>query len=237
VTNGMALTETTCNLLGDASWVRVSVDAAEANTYSLIRNVKSDAFKKVVDNIKMLIKHQRKSIIGVGFVVEKENYTEIFNAAKLFKSIGVNNFRISGAFTNAGYSYFRDFKEYATHLSKKAEELSDNYFTVFNLFNDRLADTFVGEQNYRFCPMKELQVYIGADHNVYTCCTLAYNKKGLIGSIKNQSFTDLWRSDKKRLFYKRHNAKKICKHPCMYRGKNEFINYCINEDAKHTNFI
>jgi len=237
VTNGMALQEETCDLLGDATWVRISVDSACEQTYGFIRNVKSRRFQQVIRNIENLVKYRRKSVIGIGFVVNKENYDEIRMAAKLAKELGVNNFRISGAFTPMGYEYFETFKEKALELSSAAEELSDENFTVFNLFNDRLIDSFEGVQNYDYCPIKDLQVYIGADYNVYTCCTLAYNTKGFIGSIKDQSFKELWGSAQKEYIYRNHNPRKMCQHPCLYRGKNEFINYCIKNDAKHINFI
>lgn len=237
VTNGMALRKDTCDVLGDASWTRVSVDSARPDTYGFIRNVKKLRFHQVLGNISNLVKYRRKSTIGVGFVVEKENYLEIFEAAKLFKELGVDNFRISGAFTPMGYNYFDSFKDKAIELSKKAEELSDSNFTVFNLFGDRLRDTFEGKQEYSYCPIKDLQVYVGADYNIYTCCTLAYNKRGLIGSIKDQSFMDVWTSQDKIDMYNRHDPKTMCGHPCIYRGKNNFINYCIKQDAKHVNFI
>ncbi len=238
VTNGMALTEEQCELLGNyASWTRVSVDCATPETYEYLRQVPKKNFDRVINNIKTLIKYKKDCIIGVGFVVQEDNYKEIYDAAKLFKDIGVDNFRISAAFTPEGYSYFKDFQDEAKELSLKAQSLSDDNFTVFNLFNDRVKDTFEGKQDYDFCPIKELVVYIGADYNVYTCCTLAYNKKGLIGSIKDQSFKDLWFSQEKIDMYENHNPKVVCQHPCMFKGKNEFINYCIKKDAKHVNYI
>ena len=82
-----------------------------------------------------------------------------------------------------------------------------------------------------------MQVYIAADSNVYTCCTLAYNKKGLIGSIKDQTFKQLWESEERKTLYNNHKANIICNIPCMYKGKNEFIEYVVKKDPKHINFI
>ena len=237
VTNGMALDEELCDILGDAAWVRVSVDCATPDVYSFIRNVPSKMYDHTIENIKMLVKHRRKSIIGVGFVVEKENYHQIYDAAKMFKEIGVDNFRISAAFTPMGFKYFETFLDEAKKQAKAAESFTDEKYTVFNLFNDRIVDTFEGTQNYHNCPVKDLLSYIGADYNVYTCCTLAYNDKGLIGSIKDQSFKDLWESSEKQLMFDNHDPAVRCQHPCMYKNKNEFINYCIKTDARHVNYI
>ena len=237
VSNGQALTTEICEILGEAKWVRISIDSGSPELYSLIRNVSSKIFYKVLDNIRTLIKYRKDSIIGIGFVVQRENYREIYKCAKISKDLGVNNFRISSAFTPMKYKYFSSFVDEARELSKKAEDLSDDNFTVFNLFNDRIRDNFEGVQDYDFCPIKELQTFIGADYNVYTCCTLAYNNRGLIGSIKDQTFEELWNSREKTDMFSRHSPKNICKLPCLYKGKNDFINYCISDNPKHGNFI
>ena len=237
VSNGIKLNDEICELLGETSWVRISVDAVNADTYKLIGGGPIERFDKVIKNIKTLVQYRKSVIIGIGFVVQKENWEQIYEAAKFFKEIGVNNFRISAAFTPEKYKYFNGFMERATALAYEASTLTDENFTVFNLFNDRIQDTFVGRQHYDYCPSKDLITYVGADANVYTCCTLAYNKLGLIGSIKNQSFFDLWNSADKRNMFKNHNPLKHCRVPCLYRNKNYFINYCIKQNPRHINFI
>lgn len=237
VSNGQLLTEEMCELLGDAAWVRISMDAASPALYSLIRNVSKTIYTQVLHNIKTLVKYRKKSIIGVGYVVERENFKEIYEAAKIYKDLGIDNFRISAAFTPMGYDYFKDFQDEARDLSRKAESLSDKNFTVFNLFNDRVKDSFEGVQDYSKCPIKDLLTYIGADYNVYTCCTLAYNHRGFIGSIKDKSFKEVWESKEKVEFFAQHDPSKQCQHPCMYKNKNEFINYCTKPNPRHTEFI
>jgi MoaA/NifB/PqqE/SkfB family radical SAM enzyme len=83
-----------CELLGDAAWIRISMDSSSPVIYSFLRNVPQKIFNQVCANIKTLVKYRRSCILGVGFVVEKENYKEIYEAAKLYKDLGVNNFRI-----------------------------------------------------------------------------------------------------------------------------------------------
>lgn len=238
VTNGQLLNENLCKSLSFSKWVRVSLDAAFSKTYAEFRNVDKSVFVTVLNNIRNLVKHKKNNIIGVGFVVNKYNYKEIYTAAQICKDLGVSNFRISAIFSPRGFRYFKSFLEEATELAQRTKEvLGSNSFTVFNLFNNRIKDLFEGAQNYNFCPIKELQVYLGADYNLYTCCTLAYNSKGLIGSIKNQSLYDLWNSSEKKSLYSNHNPLKVCKHPCMYQDKNIFMNYCMETNPTHVNFI
>lgn len=237
VTNGAGLNEKSCDLLGDSDWNRISVDAFSPELYSTIRHVPMAVHAKVINNIRSLVRYKRRNTIGVGFVVCKENYMEVFEAAKFFKEIGVDNLRISAAFTPMGHAYFGAFEDVAAELCAKASLLSDSNFTVFNLFGDRTTDTANTVQDYDYCGIKELLTYIGADQNVYTCCTLAYNAAGYIGSIKDQSFSDLWLGAEKTSMFTKHNPRKHCRNFCMYRNKNNFINYCIKDDPQHVYYV
>ncbi len=236
VTNGVLLDDELIDLLKDVSWVRISMDAAISETYQRTR--KKNDFDLVINNIKKLAKVKTSTILGIGFVVNKDNWQEIYIAAKLFKELGVDNIRLSAIFTPDGISYFDEFLAEAKWLAKETKEvLETDKFTVFNLFNDRVADLFTVKQDYDSCYLKDLVPYIGADLNVYTCCILAYNNMGLIGSIKTLTFEELWQFTGKKIFYENHNPKKHCQLPCMFREKNNFLNYCVKKDVKHINFI
>ncbi len=238
VSNGMALDDELIDILSDISWVRVSVDSASKGTYSILRRTKAGNFDVVAKNVRKLSNKKSGTVLGIGFVVSRENYLEIYDACKFFKDAGVDNFRISATFTPLGLRYFDGILEEAKDIAQKAKvDLEDKDFTVFNLFNDRIGDLFDGVQEYDFCPMKELVPYLGADLNVYTCCILAYNSLGYIGSLKDQTFEELWHSKEKIDFYNRHSPKVYCRLPCMFENKNDFINYCIKKDPKHINFM
>lgn len=239
VTNGVLFNEKTLELMANSSWVRVSVDSFETGTYTGLRGVNEKQHEMMLSNVKKLSKIRSKNtILGIGFVVTKENYREVYQAARLFKEIGVDNIRISAAFTNHGFSYFDGwFDEARDEVAKTHADLDDQSFTVFNLFNDRVKDLFDGTQDYDFCPMKHLVPYVGADSNVYMCCMLAYNDKGLIGSIADRKFSEMWYDDATVELMSSHSPRNDCRLPCMFESKNKFINYCIGTDAMHTNFI
>ena len=60
------------------SWIRISIDAGEEKTYNDLRKTNnSNNFKVVIENIKKLIETKKKIkskiVIGVGFVVTKDN--------------------------------------------------------------------------------------------------------------------------------------------------------------------
>jgi pyruvate-formate lyase-activating enzyme len=235
VTNGQHFDEETAEICKNFAWVRFSIDSGDSKTYKNIRGV--DVFDRVWKNIKYFTSINKKCIVGVGFVVTKENFLQSHKCAVLAKEAGVDNFRVSGVFTPELYKYFNGFREDATKVAKMCEELNDENFTVFNLFTERLSDTFKGKPKYDNCPMKDLVCYIGADLNVYYCCVLAFNESGLIGSLENQTFEELWQSEEKKKKFKNHNPSRDCGIVCMFNFKNDFINYCIKESPEHVNFL
>ena len=110
VTNGMKMNDETIELLSRAQWVRFSLDSFNDNTYSAIRKVSPDKMFIVKENIRKLIFSKSKdTVVGVGFVVTKENYKEVYECAKMCKEMGVDNFRISASFTPLKEKYFDDF--------------------------------------------------------------------------------------------------------------------------------
>lgn len=236
VSNGQNIDEHMAALIGQGAWSRISFDASTEQTFSTVH--RGGHFTLVKEAVRKIAMHKKQGhILGVGFVVQADNFSEIHKAAELAKELGADNFRISAAFTPDGLAHFGDFFEMAQAMAKQTKaDLEDNSFHVFNMFDDRVGDMFSGSQQYKYCPVKDLMAYLGADGNLYTCCTKAYSKAGLIGSVV-EGLDVLWNSGLKKRMFAHHTPKQACQHPCMYEGKNKFINYCLSECPEHVNFI
>jgi len=241
VTNGTLLTEDLSKLIAPKmSWARISIDAGNEKTYSRTRNAPKSDFKIALNAISLLRKYAKNPQfkLGVGFVINNENYNEIYKACKIFKDMGADNVRISAVFHPQGIDYFNQKSiNKGIHLSSLAEELNDESFTVYNLFNERILNLKHRIQDYEFCGTKEVLCVIGGDCNVYLCCSLAFNKRGLIGSIQNQSFKSLWDSKEKQKMFRDFNAKEKCKCFCLYEKRNKFFNELLFNKPYHINFI
>jgi MoaA/NifB/PqqE/SkfB family radical SAM enzyme len=240
VTNGYIIKEGIPDILSNASWVRFSMDAGTKETYSKMREISESGFNKFQDNVSNVVKAKQKNngkvILGIGFVVTKENYKEIYEGVKIASELGVDNVRISAIFQNDNSSYFSNFYEEAKEMTLKAvSDFGRKDFKVFNLFGDRFQDLKEEKPDYSFCGYMQFNTYIGGDLKVYTCCNNAYNDVGEVGSIKDIRFKDFWLSDKKQDFFNSFDAKKCDR--CMFNNKNNFINYAIKDNPSHINFV
>lgn len=237
VTNGASLSHKCIEVLADASWVRFSIDAGNKQTYASYRRVSPEIYHVALENVRLLSEARTNEdlLVGVGFVVNKYNCSEVYNAAMNALKDGADNFRISALFQNEGADYFKSFYDEAVNNCRLAEQLTSKHFKVFNLFGDRIDDLCDMSPDYEKCGYSKLTTYIGADQNVYTCCINAYNSTGLLGSFKDQSFLELWNNQETIDTLQKLNATNC--HHCMYNGKNKVIQYALEENPTHAEFI
>jgi len=237
VTNGAALSPETVDALTGARWVRFSLDAGRAETYAAIRRSKPETFDRVRGTIYQLASRTKNKdpVIGVGFVVTRDNWTEVLQAAENAREDGVDNFRISAVFQNEGVAYFEPFYNRARELCAEAKKLQNGSFTVFNLFGDRVDDLAQRSPDQSFCGIQHLATLVCADQNVYRCCVLAYNQRGFLGSLKGQTFYDLWLSQNIGDLLRDFDARRCPR--CMFNNKNRTIAYAINPNPPHANFL
>jgi len=225
------------------SWVRISIDAGTRETYKRTRNLKGDGIWSLVwDNIEALVALRDRQIgsdrspyIGLGFVVNKDNYTEIVKFTEKAAKAGVDNIRFSALFQNDGDDYYAEIGAEARHLLQKAEDAHGSDVLISNNFDDRRADLVDGPPDYERCLYQNLTTYIGADMNVYRCCVLAYNKRGIIGSLKNRTFLNLW--DEAVLHEFEEFDASACAR-CMFNNKNrELLKLYEALPGIHENFV
>ena len=226
--------------LAKASWVRVSLDAATVDTYARMRSVPPWQFADACAAIRSLRnerdKQGTKCVIGVGFVVNRDNYAEVYSAVSLAKSLGADNIRISAQFSAEDERLFEDFHGTTSSWAKAAEALTDETFTVFNRFGEKLDDLKQGAPDYETCGYQSFTTYIGADLNIYRCCVLAYNERGVVGSLKEQRFRDLWMSQQRADDMAKFNAR-ACER-CQFNNINRVLDYALRSDEpEHAEFV
>lgn len=178
ITNGVLLHKFD---VSDAAWLRISIDAAKAETYSKIRSVPRDHFDRALSQVE-------KYKAGTGFVVTHENWDEVADAVRLYKSLGARNVRIAPQFTEQNALPFFSL---ALPFIREAVAEAIPGFDVFSRFEDKHEEVNSIPTD-QLCGYQYFTTFIGADQNMYRCCVYAYNERGLIGSVKERRFKDAW---------------------------------------------
>lgn len=238
LTNGSKLYGEIANLFAlNATWLRISIDGYDDKSYADYRDIKEGEFSKIVQNMKNFVNIPNRTCnLGVSFIIDDKNYTQIYNFTKLMKNIGVDSIKLSGCVVdNEGIKnneYHQPFYDEAKRLSSLAKrELEDEYFEVFDSYH-LLEDKF--HKDYTWCPYAQINPVIGADLNVYPCHDKAYNlDNGLLGSIKEQSFKEFWMNDKEKFF--KIDPSCHCNNHCVVNDKNKMILDYLN--VEHLGFV
>ncbi len=202
-----------------ATWIRVSIDAGYGDTYQRIRQSPRGHWESAWKTVS-------KYKCGVGFVVTPENWLEIFVAAKTAKECGASNIRIGAQFSDKGKSLYDGIVEAAADLAREAETLYDETFEVINRFDEKLSELDQGSPDYERCGYQHLTTYIGADQNLYRCCVYAYNQRGLLGSLKDKRFREVWKEA--HADFARFDARGCVR--CQFNHINRNINEVLAED-------
>ncbi|NOQ29636.1 MAG: radical SAM protein [Helicobacteraceae bacterium] len=238
LTNGSKLNGEVAELFAHhATWLRVSIDGYDDESYAKARDVKVGEFSKIIENMKNFAALKNRSCnLGVSFIIDEKNYTKIYEFSELMKSIGVDSIKLSGCVVaNEGEKnneYHETFYKEAKALSKKVkDELDDENFEVFDSYH-LLEDKF--NKDYTWCPYSQILPVIGADLNIYPCQDKAYNlENGLVGSIKEKSFKKFWFNDKDKFF--KIDPSKDCQNHCVANDKNKMILDYL--DVEHLGFV
>jgi radical SAM protein with 4Fe4S-binding SPASM domain len=120
-----------------------------------------------------------------------------------------------------------------TQINKCRERLEDDNFKVYDSYN---TDPSFQYSSYKKCYVMQTVPVIAADYNVYACHNKAYDHRGLIGSIKDQSFKELWFSEDAKERFETLNPLTACNgHQCSSNKRNILITDIM--DAGGINFI
>ena len=244
ITNGQLLKGDIAKEFYTAKWVRISFDAPRASVYANLRRITEASFHQVCENIRSFAcNKERDCVLGVNFVISKENCDYVYEAAVLLKSLGVDNVKFAAVIENQ-QNYHIDIKDKVIEQLHRAEqELTvpandqSNGFRIINNYENDWMDKQFTVQPFETCYTCRLITVIAADQRVYLCHTRAYDSQAIVGDLHDRSFREMWFSEgtKKRLVELR--PKRDCRNFCVYEERNQLIQAYFDTDMRHVNFI
>jgi MoaA/NifB/PqqE/SkfB family radical SAM enzyme len=239
LTNGANLKGRVADALAQhATWVRISVDAWDDDSYVASRSAKAGEFTRLLKNMRAFADTGTRCELGVSFIISKDNYRHTAEVCREFRDAGANHIKLAavvvGNTVEQNNDYFRAFAADAKPHLNEALALNAPDFQVLDHFHE-MSDRF--EKPYASCPFLQFLTIIGADLQVYTCQDKAYTAEGLLGSIKERRFRDYWFSDANRTAMQSLNPSTTCRHHCVSHRKNLSILEFLDLDPEHGAFV
>lgn len=225
ITNGSRLTGRTAELLGNAKWVRVSMDYSSPKQLSQFRGTQGNEYWSIMDNLREFAQSKQLNCdLYVNFIVHKDNHSELFEVANKLKCIGVQNVRFSPMWVAPGFHDYRAQIEGSVmaQLSEIKGKLVSETFSVNSTY-DTDSPVHSTVRPYHRCLFAQVVPVVGADQRVYACRNKAYDSSGVIGSIADKSFKELWESEEARRALEEIDPSIHCKHQCAAEHKNRLI--------------
>lgn len=116
LTNGSRLMNKVADAFAaHATWIRVSIDGWDGESYAAYRNIRHGEFERVMANLEAFAKRDSACVLGASIIVDERNAAHISELASRLKDCGVRHAKISpcivsndGARNNAYHGRFRD---------------------------------------------------------------------------------------------------------------------------------
>jgi len=239
LTNGVALRGDVAGAFAEhATWVRVSIDAADGESYARSRRVPAAFFEQVLDNVGSFVRMSRGATIGFSFIVNRDNAAAVRAFCDLAHRAGAHHVKVSACVVSNDAAennrYHQPIAEIVSEQIAAARTLETDAFHILDHYH-ALPERF--QRPYRTCPMLEYLTIIGADCAVYTCQDKAYTVSGTLGSIKERRFSEFWYSPENAARIRSWDATEHCRHHCVSHPKNLLLNEFRGLDPEHASFV
>lgn len=239
-TNGCFIPRYMDSIAKYSDWTRISIDAATAETFDMLRpskNGKSE-FNDIIDGMKTLAKI-KKGTLGYSYLIRteadgfgiKSNIHEIYDAAVLARDIGCNYFEVKPSYSYSGgrdHALVQHSKERMQEARQEVERLKDldtDSFKIITAINlDDSLNCVDTEQlkDYHFCPAAHLRTLICAS-GIYVCPYWRGKDLYRVGNAVVDSIEDIWNSERRKEVMKFLDPSERCKFHCLRNDTNNEV--------------
>lgn len=262
VTNGSSI-DKAMDDLAKCVWLGVSMDAGTSTTFDRLKGLNGgDRFKEIINKMADLIDYSKKHDTRLAFdqggygvsykyLLHPENVGEIYEAAKIAKSIGCKNLHIRPAgnpwdkLNNQMISFSRDNIKLYDEQIKMARELEDETFGVYGVMH-KFSDNFDKDNYFKKCHAIFMTAVIMPGNNeededefiMGLCCDRRGDKK--LELARNMKTVDdigaLWGSKDHWDMFDSIDVEKECPR-CTYQPHNQIYERVIVNDSMTFRFI
>ncbi|MDO3386010.1 radical SAM protein [Gilvimarinus sp. SDUM040013] len=201
-TNGVLMDQRVIDVFSRIDYVHLSLDASTADVYGWLKfgdaKKGEDRFHKAVENLSKLVSKRNgdpsSSLrVNTSFILYPENYSQVYDAAKLVKEIGVDCFRVKTDNSGSRVLSPSQVLECKALLDKIEQDLVDEDFDFIRIHTfDRGVDF---DRNFSKCRITDMMAAVGSDGCLYPCNYHPRPGGHNYGSAVANSFSDIWEGE------------------------------------------
>ena len=229
-------------ILEGLTWIRFSVAAATAETYSKLYIISPKRYDKVLRNMAIAVETKEKYnlpvTVGTVYLLLPENRHELVAAAERAVELGLDYLYVKKYQNIPENPYQFDFDMYddMEDIYQEAEALS----TPKTAIVVRRNMICVHEKPYDHCLAIPFITHVGSDSRCYTCAPKIGLPEGCYGDLRKNRLPEILNSDQYRKLVK-HFAEQLDVHDkCPETCKQDYMNrwlWQIKNPPQHVNFI
>jgi len=232
-------------LVPACEWIKVSINAGTAETYSAIHRTKAADFDRVLENMR----HAREvrdsahatCILGMQALLLPENRHEMTTLARIARDLGMDYLVVKpySQHPQSETNRYRDVDdEDPRTLADELAELSTAEFSVIFRLN-ALQKQSAGQHPYTRCLALPFWSYIDAGGGVWGCSVFLGDERFLYGNINTETFQQIWEGEKRaaslRWVCDELDAS-ACRVNCRMDEVNRYL-WDLRTPPRHVNFI
>jgi MoaA/NifB/PqqE/SkfB family radical SAM enzyme len=203
----------------EMEWIYVSLDAANESDFQRLKG--ADRFKDVTGNIAKFAQTQRKkTVLGLGFLLDESNFQNVEQAAKLGQDLRVDYVQFRPVIGLSNYAWVDD--------ALRRISLLDTPVPIYHSVQRFVDLRDHAPRGYEVCRASVFIPCVGADGTLWVCP----NMRGLrsLGSLVTDSFEDLWKQRPIQC------VGVDCREMCRCHMVNQTLEYVCSK-GQHDNFV
>ena len=245
-TNGTLMTEEISRkILTSVSWIKVSCNAGNAETYAKVHRTKAEHFDLAMRNLARAAELRgelgSECTLGAQSLLLPENKDSMLELARTARDIGLD-YLVVKPYSQHPSSVTEQYKDVSYEDSEAlAEELralaTDSFSVIVRLNAMKKWDEKA--RPYAKCLALPFWSYIDARGGVWGCSVFLGDERFLYGNINEESFEAIWTGEKRRKALEWFDADFDCS-GCRVNCRMDEINrylWELKHPGPHVNFI
>jgi radical SAM protein with 4Fe4S-binding SPASM domain len=245
-TNGTLMAEEISRrILPVTSWIKVSCNAGDAETYAKVHRTKAEHFDLAVRNLKRAVELRRElgtdCTLGAQSLLLPENRHSMLDLARTARDIGLD-YLVVKPYSQHPSSVTDQYKdvhyEDSEALAEELRGLSTESFSVIVRLN-AMKKWDERSRPYGKCLALPFWSYIDARGGVWGCSVFLGDERFLYGNIYEESFEAIWTGEKRRKaleWFDREFDCAGCRVNCRMDEINRYL-WELKHPGAHVNFI